>query len=101
MVLAVVVGAGGPVPVVPAAPSLPGTEEVTSLLQGLAQYGLLAAVAALLLGGALWAWASRNGAFQRVHQGQMLVLGGLIGALITGAATVLVNFAYSAGTAFK
>src|SRR5438552_15507086 len=90
-----------PVPEVHAQPSLPGTEEIISLLRGLAEYGLLAALAALLAGAALWAWAWRSGAFQRMHQGQLRVLGGLVGAVITGAASVLVSFAYSAGAAFK
>src|SRR3954470_24767208 len=100
-VLAAAVGDGGGVPAVPPEANLPGTAEITSLLRGLAMYGLLAAVAALLVGGGMWAWAWRNGTFQRAHQGQMLVLGGLVGAVITGAATVLVNFAYGAGSAFK
>jgi hypothetical protein len=94
-------GGGSPVPQVTPSATLPGTEEVKALLGGVAQYGLLAALFAVLAGAVMWAWAHRAGAIDRAHRGQMLVLGGVLGALIIGAASVLVNFGYTAGGAFK
>jgi hypothetical protein len=81
--------------------SIPGTAEITSLINGLGMWALLACLAAMVAGGGLWAWAQRAGAFQRAHVAQMLVLGGLIGSIVVGAAAVLVNFGFGVGAQFR
>lgn len=79
--------------------SLPGGDEIIKLLGGLATWALYACVAAFLLGGAIWAFSVRAGNFTQAHKGRDLLLGGLIGAIITGAASALITFAFTAGQA--
>jgi hypothetical protein len=101
--LLALLGAAPVGPVGPVSPnqSLPGSAEIASLINGGAGWALLACVAAMVVGGGIWAWAQKAGAFQRIHVAQLFVLGGMIGSLVVGAASVLVNFGYSAGASFK
>lgn len=76
---------------------LPGTAQLTSLVGGLMTWVLLACVAAVLIGAAAWGFGSRSGHFAATQQGRTMVLGGVAGAMITGAATALVNFGFGVG----
>lgn len=78
---------------------LPGTVQLTSLVGGLMTWVLLACVAAVLIGAAAWGFGSRSGHFAATQQGRTMVLGGVAGAMITGAATALVNFGFGIGGA--
>ena len=77
--------------------NLPGTVQLTSLVGGLMTWVLLACVVAVLAGAATWGFGSRSGHFGASQQGRMMVLGGALGAMITGAATALVNFGFGVG----
>lgn len=76
---------------------LPGTAQLSSLVGGLMTWVLLACVVAVLAGAATWGFGSRSGNFGASQQGRMMVLGGAIGAMITGAASALVNFGFGLG----
>lgn len=78
---------------------LPGTVQLASLVGGLMTWVLLACVAAVLIGAAAWGFGSRSGHFGATQQGRTMVLGGVAGAMITGAATALVNFGFGIGGA--
>lgn len=78
---------------------LPGTVQLTSLVGGLMTWVLLACVAAVLIGAATWGFGSRSGHYAATQQGRTMVLGGVAGAMITGAATALVNFGFGVGGA--
>lgn len=80
---------------------LPGGEVIGHVLNGLASWALYACLFAFLLGAAIWAFSVRAGNFTQAHKGRDLLLGGLIGALITGAASTVVHFAFSTGTAVR
>ena len=77
--------------------NLPGTAQLTSLVGGLMTWVLLACVVAVLAGAATWGLGSRSGHLGASQQGRMMVLGGALGAMITGAATALVNFGFGVG----
>jgi hypothetical protein len=77
--------------------NLPGTAQLTSLVGGLMTWVLLACVAAVLAGAAAWGFGARTGHFGASQQGRSMVLGGVAGAVITGAATALVNFGFGLG----
>ena len=77
--------------------NLPGTAQLTSLVGGLMTWVLLACVVAVLAGAATWGFGSRSGHLGASQQGRMMVLGGALGAMITGAATALVNFGFGVG----
>jgi hypothetical protein len=78
---------------------LPGTAQLSSLLGGLMTWVLLACVAAILIGAAAWGFGSRASHFTATQHGRTMVLGGVAGAMITGAATALVNFGFGIGGA--
>jgi hypothetical protein len=52
----------------------------------------------LVIGGATWFTASRAGNYSASFGGKTAVLGGVIGALVIGGASALVNFFYGAGS---
>ena len=80
---------------------LPGTAQLTSLVGGLMTWVLLACVLAVLAGAAAWGLGSRNGHYGASQQGRMMVLGGVAGAMITGAAAALVNFGFGIGATVR
>ncbi len=93
------VPAGGAPLNIPLSPGgLPGGDLITSLLGGLAQWGIYGAGFAVLAGALLWGVSHRAGFVNGAHRGRELVVGGLIGALVVGASSALVNFAFSAGS---
>jgi hypothetical protein len=76
---------------------LPGTAQLTSLIGGLMTWVLLACVLTVLAGAAAWGFGARGGHLGATQQGRLMVLGGAVGAMVTGAATALVNFAFGIG----
>lgn len=78
--------------------NLPGTAQLASLVGGLMTWALLACVLAVLAGAAAWGFGARSGHFGASQQGRLMVLGGVAGAMITGAAAALVNFGFGVGT---
>lgn len=76
---------------------LPGTEQLNSLVGGLVTWVLLACVTAILAGAAAWGLGARSGHYGASQQGRTMVLGGAVGAMITGAAAALVNFGFGLG----
>lgn len=76
---------------------LPGTAQLNSLVGGLVTWVLLACVTAVLAGAAAWGLGARSGHFGASQQGRTMVLGGAVGAMITGAAAALVNFGFGLG----
>jgi len=89
-----------PVPsVVPDASKAPGGQGLQDAINVFAFYGILAAIAGFLIGGAVWAGAGRVG-------NQMAADGGKIGmavavgvAFLIGASSAIIRFAFSAGGA--
>jgi hypothetical protein len=79
--------------------SLPGSSEITTLLGGLAQWAIYASIGALLIGAVTWGFASRTGNFDHAHRGRNLLLGGVAGAVLAGAVSTIIDFAFSAGRA--
>lgn len=77
--------------------NLPGTAQLTDLVGGLMTWVLLACVVAVLAGAAAWGFGARSGHFGASQQGRLMVVGGAVGAMITGAATALVNFGFGLG----
>ena len=85
----------------PTTSDLPGSTELQKLVNGLAGWALIGALAALVIGAAVWALGSHS---QNLHQsvtGRRAVLVSVAAALLIGAAPHLINFFFSAGTAVK
>jgi hypothetical protein len=90
-------GIPGGIDVNPTPEGLPGSKLIEDGLNWLGYIALVASVASLLIGGALWGLGQLGGNPQSAQRGRQLVVGGLIGALIAGAAVLLVGQLYNAG----
>jgi hypothetical protein len=80
---------------------LPGSEVLQGLVDGLAFWGLLAALAALVTGAAVWAWASHAQNHHHAANGRRTTSVAALAALLIGAAPALINFFADAGDRVK
>ena len=80
--------------------SLPGTSALTSLAGGVLTVALIISVLAVIVGGGVFAVAHRSGFAGQMHRGQQLLVGGLVGAVVIGAAHTLVGWSYGFGGGF-
>lgn len=71
---------------------LPGGEQLQQLLNGLAGWTLLAALAGLLISAIMWALGSFGGNYRTVSHGKVGVLVCAAAALIAGGAAPIINF---------
>ncbi|MFZ1062414.1 MAG: DUF6112 family protein [Acidimicrobiales bacterium] len=81
----------------PTATSLPGSEALQQIANGIAAWALIGALVALLVGAALWAIGSHT---QNMHQsasGRRAVATSLLAAVLIGAAPTLINFFFHTG----
>ncbi|WP_322781158.1 DUF6112 family protein [Frankia sp. Cas4] len=75
----------------------PGINALKDLVNGLAAYAVIAAVAAVLLGGIAWALGERMGLDRASTIGKSGVLAGFGLAFLVGAAAAVVNFFLATG----
>jgi hypothetical protein len=81
----------------PSLTSLPGSSVLESLVGGVEAWAEIGALAALVIGAALWALGSHT---QNMHQsaaGRRAVATALVAALLIGAAPHLIDFFFNAG----
>jgi hypothetical protein len=96
-----VLGAVKDVKLDPRPSGLPGSEVLQGLVDGLAFWGLLAALAALVVGAAVWAWASHAQNHHYSASGRRAAGVAALAALLIGAAPALINFFAEAGDRVK
>lgn len=83
----------------PVSKDLPGSAELQKLANGLDGIALMLALVALVIGAALWALGSHSQNMHHSMIGRRTVLTSILAAMVLGAAPVLINFFFSAGTA--
>jgi hypothetical protein len=81
----------------PSMSGLPGGAELQNLANALGSWSLIAALAALIIGAALWALGSHSQNYHQASAGKKAVLVSAAAALLIGAAPSIINFFYSAG----
>jgi len=81
----------------PSAGGLPGSGTLQSLINGVAFWALLAALAGLVIGAATWALGAHTNNYQNATSGRRAVLVSGAAALVIGAAPSLLNFLFDAG----
>lgn len=91
--------ASAQVTITPNDAGMPGAGVIQGLLNGVAQYGLYAAAGAVIVGGGMWGYANWQERPGSVNRGQKVALGGVLGAIVIGAANVIINTAFTAGAA--
>lgn len=90
--------AGDSVPTItPDSSKAPGASGLSDAINGFAYYALLAAAAGFLLGAAIWAVGSRGGNDYAAAGGKVGMATSVGVAFLTGAATAILSFAFSAG----
>jgi hypothetical protein len=89
--------AAGQVDIKPDDSKAPGINALKDLVNGLAAYAVIFAVAAVLLGGIAWAIGERLGLDRASMVGKSGVLAGFGLAFLVGAAAAFVNFFLATG----
>jgi len=84
----------------PSASALPGTSVLQGLINGIAFWGLLAALAGIVIGAATWALGTHSNNYQHTSSGRKAVLVSGAAALLIGAAPAVLNFLFGAGKGF-
>jgi len=85
----------------PNSKGLPGSQVLQGLVDGLAFWGLLAALAGIVIGCIVWAAGSHGQNHHMAGKGRMGTLACAAAALLIGAAPALVNFFAEAGDKVK
>ncbi len=90
-------GESGALSLDPNANGLPGSGTLQQLVNGIGFWGLLAALAGLVIGAATWALGAHTNNYQNTSTGRRAVLVSAAAALVIGAAPTLLNFLFNAG----
>jgi hypothetical protein len=85
----------------PSTSDLPGGAVLQNLVNGVAAWALIAALAALLIGAAMWAVGHHTQNMQTSQSGRRAVVTSLVAAILLGAAPALINFFFSTGATVK
>jgi Family of unknown function (DUF6112)/Type IV secretion system pilin len=76
----------------PSPHGLPGTNQAEKVISGLMFWGLLACVAGVVIGGAVWAISNHGGNHHYAQRGKASFVVSAIAAALIAAAPALVNF---------
>jgi hypothetical protein len=87
------------VSVSPDAAGMPGAQLIQRLLNWTQMVALWGSPGALLAGAAMYGLARENGNYSGASRGKSLAVGGLVGAVIAGAAPAAVNLLFRAAAA--
>ena len=82
----------------PNASALPGSGTLQQMAKGVAGWGLILALVAVVVGAVTWAFGSHSQNLHHAVTGRRTVLIGGGAALLIGAAPILINFFFHAGT---
>ncbi len=80
--------------------ALPGAAELQHLVNGVAGWALLAALVALVVGAAAWAFGSHAHNVHQATAGRRAVFVSAAAAMLIGSAPMLINFFFDAGAKF-
>ncbi|MFZ4583840.1 MAG: DUF6112 family protein [Acidimicrobiia bacterium] len=81
--------------------AIPGSDQVQSVVNGMAGWGLILALAAMIIAGVIWAFGAQSQNHHQATQGKRGVLIAAGAAALMTAAPAFVNWASGLGTAIK
>ena len=96
---AALVLAAASIDVSPDASGLPGSSSLVSLLGGLQFDALLAAIAGILIGAAVWALSSHTNNYQGSSRGRTAVIVSAVAAVVIGFGPALIQWFFNFGQA--
>lgn len=76
---------------------LPGTAQLSNLASGLGFWALLIAIAAMVVGAAMWAVGNHSQNYQQSFNGRRTVITSGLAGLVIGAAPALVTWFFNLG----
>lgn len=85
----------------PSTSALPGSNVLQSIVNGIASWALIAALASLIIGAAMWALGNYTQNMQHSSTGRRAVLTSLVASVLLGAAPTLINFFFASGATVK
>lgn len=80
----------------PTAKGLPGAGFIQRIIDWTAQIGLWGSLGTILVGAAMFGVSQQAGNYLGASKGKQIVLGGAVGAAITGLAPTIVNLVFNA-----
>ena len=83
----------------PTSQGLPGAGFLQRLIDWAAQVGLWGSLGAILVGAAMFGLSQQAGNYMGASRGKHIVLGGAVGAALTGLAPAIVNLLFQASRA--
>jgi hypothetical protein len=89
-------GAGG-VNITPNSSGLPGISQGETIVGALLTFGVIAAVAGLIMGAMVWAVGHHSSNPQVVSRGKTGVMAGVVAAILCGGSMAIVNFFFNIG----
>lgn len=89
-------GAGG-VNITPNSSGLPGISQGETIVGALLTFGVIAAVAGLIMGAMVWAVGHHSSNPQVVSRGKTGVMAGVVAAILCGGAMAIINFFFNIG----
>lgn len=100
MILAadVIAPEAGKVSANPTTDGLPAASLIVKLLGYLAQIGLYASLASVLIGAAMWGISNHAGNSLQASRGRVYALGGAVGAILVGVAPSIINGLFTASS---
>ena len=81
--------------------SLPGTPQFQRLIDGFGTWALMAALAGMLVGAAVWALGHHSSNYQQSANGRKGVMVSGAAAMIIGAAPAIISFLFGLGGQFR
>jgi len=85
----------------PSPTDLPGTAQLQQLVNGFGTWALIAALAGMLVGAAMWALGHHSSNYQQAANGRRGVMVAGIAAMIVGAAPALITYFFGLGGQVK
>jgi MFS family permease len=94
-------GGGSQVQLTPDPTALPGASMIQSFANGLASWGLIAAMIGIIVGAVIWAFGHYSQNYQQSVNGRKGVMVSGLAALLIGAAPYIINTLFGKGVNLK
>ena len=85
----------------PSGSQLPGGAQLQELINGLAFWSLIAALAGMVVGAVLWAVGHHSSNYQQAYSGRKGVMVSAAAAMVIGASPALIHYFFGLGSAVK